>query len=202
MDQELLSAADKAAKTLNKIGPPKPILTISGLQDEELVVIEKQDKLTVIGKDEIHLYVDTNRFRQLMFTNLERCTIHIDMKLLRLIIHDCKDIKIVLNNSPIGPVEIFRCSDSMIEIHGIIPLVMMELSQDIQILQNVKELVYVIIKCIGLECDVVYDNVYKNYSVGKLFWKPEEFELICMSSDGISTIPMEYVLNNISHMYT
>lgn len=77
--------------------------------------------------------------------NCSDLTIHVDTKLLRVLIHDCRNLTIYFSRNLIGYIEIFRTHDSHININECeVPIIWIEDSHNLSLTQSPNKQIYLI----------------------------------------------------------
>ncbi len=197
------AAAEEAKKDL---AAPPAVLVVEKLSGKTLIVNIVDDRLVIYHQvpgqmnDGLEKLYDepTNKYRSVLFLYCKECRIFVMSKVLKLTIIQCNECQLSIRGGVIGLVELFRCTNTNVDIRSTFPLLTSELCSNVHMYQRMDESVYGIIG--GSECTInkVDPNTgqrLESYSVEDLFGSRRFYHL---SSTGMQWIEEPYILNSIT----
>lgn len=219
-----LKIASVVAKyELSRESPPPAVLEIIGEKGTSIVVKDYYDAANGVTYFVIYrnadyanapmIKVPRDKFRSVYFEDLYDCRVFVMTKLIRVFFRECNSCQISLRQPIVGMAEFYKCRDTNINIripvdeddeNPPIPLTRIEDCSNFHIFQSNDDLVYIVKLCESVTGTIICPESKKRestYDLGKIFWRVEEQNLVCLSrSDGFGTVPMAYNLNNIDQI--
>ena len=219
VSSRLKEAADVAKRELNTVRSISSTIEILNQKNSSIVIDEISDSrdptkkyLVVYGgsgqpQTEPLFRDEIGRLRYVYLRNLSDCRVFVKCKLLRIMFHECNNCQISLRAPVVGMAEFFHCNETNINIRipndEDIPLTRIESCESLHIYQSNKDIVYLIYLSVNIKGTIIEQESgarRSEYELGRIFWDNQAQILICLSRDeGFISVPMEYVLNDISH---
>lgn len=201
-----------------------PTIEIEGEMGCSLVVSDVVDdnlnEFVVIyrGNDTKHhtpmIRVPKDRFLYVYFGNLKECRVFLKSKLLRVMFDRCCDCQISIRSPIIGVVDFYKCTRSVISFRigfnrseegsgAPIPLVAVEDCSELQLLQSVEEILFVIkmsVDVFGVIVDSISGQRLARYDLGKILWDSQEQNFVTLSKkSGFTSVASDFSLHHITH---
>ena len=188
------TAADEAAGDLKT---PAPILVVEQ-QHSNTLLVDIVDERLVIRNGNIFLYNEpVNKFRAILFIYCSDCRIFVMCKVLKLAAIQCKDSQISIRGGSIGPIEIFQCSSTSIDVRPEIPILTLELCDNVHIYQRGDFMTYGVTGASQCSVTKVRSSTrerLKAFSIEDIF-STRRFYHLC--NENMYTVAEKYIINNI-----
>lgn len=168
-------------------------LIIDKLPNEDILFIEKDGKLVKRINPE-------GSFVFFYFEQLHRVKLQINIKALRVMFIDCCDCNVLVNNTTIGPVELFRC-EKFNFFSPSLPMITAEEVKDSNFVHTCS-MVYILKMCVDLTIKILHPTTGSTLfsgTCGKLFWDEQEQTYLRVSEEGMNGFPFSKPLNSIAH---
>lgn len=200
-----------------------PTIEITGENGCSIVVSdftdEKNIEFVVIyrGNDTKHhtpiIKIPKDRFPYIYFGDLKECRVFLKSKLLRVMFDRCIDCQISIRTPIIGVIDMYKCSSTNMSFRICdtnqtvdvtpIPLVTVEDCNNLQFLQSVDNILFVVkmsIDIFGIIVNATTGQRLSRYDLGKLLWDTNEQNFVTLSrTNGFVCMSSDYTLHQISH---
>lgn len=204
---------DAVALAKTTLKPPPDIITINGGANTVYVTVEEvkigsngESWLYIFGsgrdrKREILFKASKDKFRTIVFVGFTDSRIFIMEKILKLTFLYCSTCQISIRGGSVGPIEFIKCISTNIDIRGdaILPIVQVDMSDNIHFYQRSPEVVYAVCGCTNITGVIVDpgsgERIKQTPMQTNMFG--EQTFLLFSKTEGIVQIQERYALNNI-----
>ena len=171
--------------------PIQPIIVINDVHNS-IITIRERDGAFVILSDELIVCEPAAAYRLVLFDQCSNVDIRVETKLCRFSLHNCVDTRVVFTQSTIGPVEVYQCQRIELHLLTVIPVVTFELSEVINVFQNIDEMIYITKMCLNIQLQTRSGDTF---TIGKHVLSNTEraFSLISIDT-GITTTYSHYAM--------
>lgn len=201
-EKEIASKIQQAIEIVEReITPPLPILTIDKGSSHTYTIKEVEESgkeyLIVTCDNVVHIKEPKSSFRIVLFSACSDCRVFSLVKLLKLSFIYCDGMNISVRGGLIGPAELFRCKDCVVDVRSHIPVVHAGLCSTLHFYQRIDENVYVIGSCSDVEGVLVSVEGKREskYNLESLF--DNQTYILLSRRSGVVRVQEPYALNNI-----
>ena len=201
--ERIRAAAEEVKKDL---AAPPAVLVVDKQSDKTLIINIIDNRLVIYHQNPNVLVNDgleklydepTDKYRSVLFLYCTNCRIFVLSKVLKLAVIQCNQCQISIRGGAIGPVELFRCHDTSVDIRSAFPILTCELCQNVHMYQRQDEASYAIIGAIDCTINKVHSDTgqrLSSYPVEDLF---NSRRFYCLCDREMFYVSEEYLLNNI-----
>jgi hypothetical protein len=201
--ERIRAAAEEAKKDL---AAPPAVMVVEKQFRKTLIVNIVDNRLVIyhqspgqLGNNGLEKLYDepTDKFRSVLFLYCKDCRIFVMSKVLKLAVIQCDQCQISVRGGVIGPVELFRCVDTNVDIRSAFPVLTSELCKNVHMYQRQEQSIYGIIggsNCTINKVDPITGQRLASYPVDDLFGSRRFYHL---AGTEMHYVAEEYLLNNI-----